>query len=68
MLNDDCVEYIYKMYYQEHCIKNIHKLRCPQCNRMKHEKIELCNPCSMIEMGFTSNFIMLFTAWQKLNQ
>ena len=68
MLNDDCIEHIYKIYYTEHCLKNIHKLRCPQCNRMKQERIKLCNPCSMIEVGFTPSFIMMFTGWTKFKQ
>lgn len=68
MLNDDCVEHIFKIYYKEHCIENIHKLRCPQCNRMKPEKFEVCNPCSMIDIGFTPYFAMLFTAWKKIKQ
>lgn len=66
ILNDDCIELIWKKYYKVHCVNNLSLKICPQCKKQKNEHKNLCNKCMMIDAGFTPGFVMLFTAWKLI--
>ena len=67
MLNDDCIEYIWKLYFKNNCVRDIWKVKCPDCDKIKKKHMEYCMRCGMIRAGFTPSFIMLFSAWKALN-
>ena len=66
MLNNDCLEKIWKIYYKTHCVENIYNKMCPKCQKIKNECMLYCMKCDMVDVGFTSQFIVLFSALKNL--
>lgn len=68
MLNEDCIQNIWNMYYQRYVIEDITKTICTECKRQKQTEKRYCKICTMIQGGLTPGLAMIFSEWRRKSQ